>query len=94
VDYKNYFYCHCNKFELCFSHVSLTRVLHNQLYKRVKEHDIKILIKLQKISKLDVIHVIGRILGYDSFDYRTELSFDRKLRQITKISDCLHLSFP
>jgi len=38
--------------------------------------------------------MIGRILGYDLFDSHTELSVDRKLPQITKISYCLHLSFP
>ena len=86
---SNYFYCHCNKFKLCFSHVSLTR-LHNHFHNRVKEHDIKILIKLQTISKLDVIRMIGRILGYDSFDYHTELSVVRKLPQVTNISYYLH----
>jgi hypothetical protein len=95
VGYKksNYFYCHCDKFKLCFPHVNLTR-LHNHSYKRVKEQDIKILMKLQTISKFDIIHVIGCILGYDSFDSHTELSVDRKLPQIIKISYCFHLSFP
>jgi hypothetical protein len=52
----------------------------------VKEHGINILIKLQTVSNLNVIHTIGRILGYDSFDFHTELSVDRKLPQLTKIS--------
>lgn len=33
--------------------------------------------------------MIGRILGYDLFDSRTQISVDRKLPQMTRICHCL-----